>query len=194
MHALTAQIVELEDTPNINKCFLEENYSGGGVLSELMCNKGTRQANVIRVDGTMEYVSIPVANFMAIGDTITVVRDTDGCELYYINHSKTTTWSSGRGPSDSRRFFNLARRAINWGLFGCVAFAFFGMHGLSPLFWVCLGIVIWAAVWSLLFSPMAAKRHHIAAVACANEEKGQHSEYISEKQRSRAEHLRTSVL
>jgi len=80
MDALTGQILEVDDLQNhggTHRCFLADNYSGGGLLSELMTNAGTFKANVLTTNGNMESVSVAAHDFMSVGDTITVVRDDD---------------------------------------------------------------------------------------------------------------------
>ena len=196
MDALTGQILEVDDLQNhggTHRCFLADNYSGGGLLSELMTNAGTFKANVLTTNGNMESVSVAAHDFMSVGDTITVVRDDDGCEIYYVNHSKGTKWTSARGPAGSRRLFHLARFAINWGLFGSVVFVFLGRDGLGIGFWICVAAVVWGAVWSLTFSTAAANQHIKKAIGYAEADEDKHLGYITAQNNRRVEKLQHAV-
>ena len=172
MKAVTGVVVDLEGgNLQITKGdhdqlgYLEGNIEGGGVLRELEHNRGTLKAKLRGPDDRIETVSVPSPNVIKPSDVVTVVKDEDGCEFYYVNHSSERSWGFGRCPARERRIARWARMAISWGLSlglgaGILAALSRGQSMGLNMTAVCLiGAAICSMVWILTGRVHAAKRH-----------------------------------
>ncbi len=172
MEVMTGQVIEI-DTPVSSHGYLESNYVGGGVLTELLSNAGTLKSALVTSRGDQASVSLPTENFLSVGDVVTIVKDDDGCELYYQNHTRQHNWSSGRSPKSVRDYYRAARFAINGGFFGAILIGIQAglATGQSPtlnsIALSCLTVAIIVAVWSLTMRPLKISRHGKDAIAMA---------------------------
>ena len=111
MKSVTGVIVALEgdNQPAVrakdhDASYLESNIQGGGLLTELAGNHNTLKADVVDTQDALHRIAIPAANFMQIGETISVVHDDDGCEVHFTNHSSGRKWSYSRCPTETRKY------------------------------------------------------------------------------------------
>lgn len=206
MEALTGQIIEIDqDALNIGShaanglVYLNQKYVGGGVLTELLSNESTLKASLTSTDGTQFSASLPVQGFLSVGDVMTVVKDDDGCELYYINHSRKRDWSAGRSPKNARDMYRIAKMSINGGLFWAVlvgipaSLASWSSLGMNIIVFGCLTAAVLAGIWSLTFRAWQISGHNRAAVAMAEQEAITQEGYILEKEQRRVDRLKSEI-
>ena len=198
MEAMTGQIIEIDHAVT-GRGYLNEKYIGGGVLTELLSNAGTLKSSLTTAIGDQVSVSLPAEGFLSVGDVVTVVKDDDSCELFYENHSKKRSWSSGRSPKPVRDLYRIAKFAINGGLFWAVLIGIpAGLaRGQSPIMNLialgCLTAAIVAGIWSLTARPSKISRHNKAAREMANQETQAQTTYIAEKEQRRLARLNAEV-
>ena len=193
MKAVTGVVVDIEGgNLQIKKGgreqlgYLENNIGGGGLLTELEDNAGTLKAKLRSPDCSIERVSMPSPNFMKLGDIVSVVKDEDGCEYYYLNHSSDRTWDFPRCPARERQMGKMARFCINWGLFiACllgifIAFAQGQVMGLNLTAGCFFVIAVYWMVWSLSVYPRAGRRRLKSAEDLMCSEKKRHAAFIKE--------------
>lgn len=206
MQALTGQIVELEgknrtDDDQVETAidYLENKTVGGGIMTDLPSNENTLKAAMVLSDERVERVSIPSASFLNVGDVVTVVKDTDGCEIYYKNHTADRKWSYPRSPEHIRKRFGLIRFGINqsllWAcLLGIVAGLAQGQFTtLNLIVITLLAVFLYCAIWSLTVRPRAIKKHHASARTAAETNTTENVSFIKVKADERLAKLKAAA-
>ena len=197
MIAVTGIVVSVPETGRP----LEDCVRGAGLMHALRTNANLQavQARIVTTGDRLASVSQPARGFLGAGDAVTAVRDGDGCEFHYVNHSTERTMTLPRPPAEIRRLDWLLRIALNVSVFATfgtwVFWMFSGSGRTNPVddaLVACVMALTAAVGWLLLVRWPSSVMHRRAARKLAIEAAKEHAAFIEDALREQAGGLRGS--